>query len=326
MARDRSGRTLNYLRVSLTDACNLRCLYCMPEEISFRPARQLLTNEELSRLLRLFASLGFEKIRFTGGEPTLRDNLAGLIQNTRAIPGVREVLLTTNGAHLKQLARPLVHAGLQRINISLNTLDPGRFTFITRGGSFDKTWEGILEAEREGLSIKLNAVILKGINDRQDPAALARLTLEHPWQIRFIELMPLGDVAEFQRHGTVNEHAVFQQIQQALGPLVPLNGHNGNSMARLYRLSGAAGTIGFISPYSHPFCGQCSRARLTADGKLRLCLLQETEMDLMTPLRTGATDDALKTIMVEALQAKPDGHRLHEQHAPPNRGMSEIGG
>jgi cyclic pyranopterin phosphate synthase len=326
MPLDGSGRPIHYLRISLTDACNLRCLYCMPDQISFRPARELMTNEEVLRFIRLFAEAGFEKIRFTGGEPTLRDHLLDLIQDACKVPGLKEVCLTTNGVRLQELARPLVHAGLQRININLNTLHPKRFRQITRGGRFDDAWKGLLAADQEGLKIKLNAVILRGYNDGDDPAELARLTLEHPWEVRFIEAMPVGTVAGFQQSARVGETEVRQMITKTLGPLTPLHSEPANGNVRLYQLSGALGRVGFISSLAHPFCAACTRARLTADGKMRLCLLQEDEIDLLSPLREGASDRQIKELIRKGLSRKPARHELARHKPPKNRVMSEIGG
>ncbi|HBA84600.1 MAG TPA: GTP 3',8-cyclase MoaA [Verrucomicrobia bacterium] len=326
MPIDGSGRSVRYLRISLTDACNLSCRYCMPDQIAFRPARELMTNEEVLRLIQQFAAVGFEKIRFTGGEPTLRDNLLGLIQSTRELDGIREVVLTTNGLLLKELARPLVHAGLQRVNINLNTLQPRVYRRITRGGRFKEAWEGLLAADREGLQIKINSVILRGYNDGKDPAELARLTLTRPWDVRFIEAMPLGSVASFQQSSRVSESKVRRMVVQALGPLTPVRDSRSGGQVRLYRLQGASGRVGFISSVAHPFCDKCTRARLTADGKMRLCLLQEDEIDLLTPLREGATDKALRELIRKGLKRKPAGHDLAHRKTPRNRVMSEIGG
>jgi len=327
MTLDRYGRTINYLRISLTDRCNLRCVYCMPENITFRPRAELLQNEELLRLIPLFAELlGFQKFRLTGGEPTLRENLVEIVGAIAQLPTVRDISLTTNGLLLPQLAVPLAAAGLQRVNISIDTLDPDKFKTLTRWGKVSEVWDGINAAAAAGLALKLNAVVVRGFNDQQDAIDLARLTLDFPWQIRFIEMMPFGDVAEFQQANTVSEAELLHTIGSTLGTPTLLNQGQLDGEARLYRLPQAIGTLGFISPVSQPFCAACNRARLTADGRLRLCLLRDHELDVLTPLRAGATDAELKQLIEAAIWLKPWGHGLAEEEVPLNRVMSEIGG
>jgi len=326
MATDQHGRTINYLRVSLTDACNLRCVYCMPEQMSFRPGSALLQDDELLTLIRLFAELGFEKIRFTGGEPTLRRNLVELIRTTASTPGIKSVGLTTNGILLDYLARPLRDAGLDRVNVSLDTLDESRFRQITRWGNLRDVLAGIEAAERAGLRIKINAVPVHGFNDNGDAAELARLTLDRPWQVRFIEMMPLGGIAKFQQDNVITETEIREHIEQTLGSLAPENDGQLDGEARVYRLKGAKGTVGFISSVSNPFCAGCNRLRLMADGILRLCLLRENEVDLRKPLRAGWSKDRLKTLLRDAVHQKPWGHGLAENQVATNRAMSEIGG
>jgi cyclic pyranopterin phosphate synthase len=326
MALDRFGRNIHYLRISLTDHCNLRCIYCMPEEMVFRPSAELLQDDELILLVRLFARLGFDKFRLTGGEPTVRQNLVELVRRMKEVEGVDSLSMTTNGVMLKKLAAPLKQAGLQRVNVSLDTLDPQRFHRLTRRDRFNEVWEGILEAEKAGLlPIKLNAVVVRGTND-QDVTSLAGLTLEHPWQVRFIEMMPFAGATELQQSQVVTDAEIRARIAAEIGPLELLNGGALDGEARLYRLQGAQGEIGFISSVTLPFCASCSRARLTADGKLRLCLLREKEVDLLTPLRQGATIEDLRQIIVDGLWHKPWGHGLADGEVPLNRIMSEIGG
>jgi len=326
MATDQHGRNINYLRVSLTDACNLRCVYCMPEQMSFRPGNALLQDDELLTLIRLFAELGFEKIRFTGGEPTLRRNLVELIRITAATPGIKSVGLTTNGILLDYLARPLREAGLDRVNVSLDTLDEARFRKITRWGNLRDVLAGIEAAERAGLRVKINAVPVRGFNDNGDAPDLARLTLDRPWQVRFIEMMPLGGIAKFQQDNVITEAELRQHIEHSLGPLAPENNGQLDGEARVYRLKGAKGTVGFISSVSNPFCAGCNRLRLMADGILRLCLLRENEVDLRKALRDGWSHDRLKTLLRDAVHKKPWGHGLAENTIAVNRTMSEIGG
>jgi len=326
MPLDRFGRDINYLRISLTDRCNLRCVYCMPEDIQFRPRPELLQDDELLTLARLFTELGFHKFRLTGGEPTVRAHIVDLVREIARLPGVRSLSMTTNGLLLKSLARPLAEAGLQRVNVSIDTLDPVKFKRLTRWGDVQDVWEGIVEAEKAGLTpIKLNAVIVRGYNE-EDVVDLANLTLYHPWQMRFIEMMPFGEVAEFQQSQVITAQAMRQRIEAQLGTLIPVDGGRLDGEARLYRLAEGLGDVGFISSVTEPFCASCNRARLTADGKLRMCLLREYEMDLLTPLRAGATLSELKELVLTAVHHKPWGHGLAHNIVPMNRIMSEIGG
>lgn len=326
MAIDRFGRNIRYLRISLTDHCNLRCVYCMPEDMTFRPNAELMQDDEILLLVRLFARLGFDKFRLTGGEPTVRARVVDLVRAMKQIPGVRSLSMTTNGVLLKKLAQPLKDAGLERVNVSLDTLDPERFRRVTRWGSLEQVWEGILAAEQAGLTpIKINAVVVKDYNT-EDVVDLARLTYEHPWQVRFIEMMPFGGVTGLQRAQVVTAEEMQAIIRAHLGPLELA--HNGelDGEARIYRLCGACGELGFISSVTVPFCAACSRARLTADGKLRLCLLRDKELDLLTPLRQGASLEDLRQLIIGGIWDKPWGHGLAEGDFAVNRTMSEIGG
>jgi cyclic pyranopterin phosphate synthase len=326
MANDRFGRNIHYLRISLTDRCNLRCVYCMPEEMKFRPRAELMQDGELLQLLQLFTGLGFDKFRLTGGEPTVRANLVELVRGIAQTPGVHSLSMTTNGLLLKQLSVPLAQAGLRRVNVSIDTLDPVKFKRLTRWGDVSDVWAGIQAAEAAGLlPMKLNAVIVRGYNE-DDVVELAGLTREHDWQMRFIEMMPFGDVAEFQQAQVVTGQEMRDKIESRLGPLAPVDGGRLDGEARLYRLPDGLGDVGFISSVSEPFCASCTRARLTADGKLRMCLLREYEMDLLTPLRAGASLDDLKALILKAVYHKPWGHGLAHNVVPMNRVMSEIGG
>lgn len=323
---DTYGRRLHYLRVSLTDACNLRCVYCMPEDIRFRPAAHLMQDDELLTLVRVGASLGVNKIRLTGGEPTVRRNVVDLVAAIRAIPGIERVVMTTNGVKLAELAEPLARAGLAQVNISVDSLDPEKFRRITRRGDLGEVWRGIEAAEAAGLlPVKLNCVVTRGFND-DEVIELARLSLRNDWEVRFIELMPLGSVADFQQEQVVPSRETRARIEAAFGPLAVVPGHDGHDPARPYRIPGAVGRLGFISSVSEPFCEGCNRLRLTADGRLRLCLLRDDEVDLLTPLRAGAAFETLRGLMADGAYHKPWGHRLEQHDIAKSREMSQIGG
>ena len=322
---DAHGRHLHYLRVSLTDACNLRCVYCMPEGITFRPPASLLQDDEVLTLVRVAASLGVDKIRLTGGEPTLRRGVVDLVRAIRPVPGIQRVAMTTNGLRLVELAQPLAEAGLDQVNVSIDSLDVEKFRQITRRGDLGDVWHGIGAAEAAGLRLKLNCVVTRGFNN-DEVVELARLTLTNHWEVRFIELMPLGSVADFQQSQVVSSAETRARIEAALGPVTLVPGHNGHDPARPYRLAGAVGQIGFISSVTEPFCHGCNRLRLTADGRLRLCLLRDDEVDLLAPLRAGADFETLRRIMAEAAYRKPWGHRLEENDIARSREMSQLGG
>jgi cyclic pyranopterin phosphate synthase len=298
----------------------------MPEEMTFRPRAELLQDDEIIRLVDLFAYLGFEKIRLTGGEPTIRANLIPLVEQIASTPGIKTVAMTTNGLLLEKLSKDLFRAGLSRVNISIDTLDPKKFKTVTRWGELEDVWAGIRAATDAGLEVKLNAVVVRDYNDKDDVVDLARLTLTNPWQVRFIEMMPFGQVTDFQQSGIVTEEELKDTIGSALGKLTLVNGGNLDGEARLYKLPGAPGTLGFISSVTQPFCAACTRARLTADGRLRLCLLREMEVDLLTPLRSGSTNEQLEQIIRDGIWEKPWGHGLAENTIAVNRVMSEIGG
>ena len=326
MAFDSFGRKIHYLRISLTDHCNLRCVYCMPEDMVFRPRAEMMQDEEVLFLARLFAELGFDKIRLTGGEPTIRAHLVDIVRGITTTPGIRSVSLTTNGMLLSKLADPLAAAGLGRVNVSIDTLNPAKFKRMTRGGDMETVWEGILAAEAAGLTpVKLNAVVVRGYNE-EDVVDLANLTREHHWQMRFIEMMPFGGSTDLQTKQMVSSQEIQDRIEQSLGSLTPVNGGDLGGEARLYRISGAQGDIGFISSVSAPFCADCSRARLTPEGILRMCLLRDYEIDLLTPLRAGASLEELRKLVLEAVWNKPWGHGLANGEIAINRAMNEIGG
>lgn len=324
--QDSFGRRINYLRISLTDACNLRCVYCMPEEMRFRPRAELLSDGEILAIVQAAAELGVSKIRLTGGEPTIRPGMVELVRAIASTPGIGQVAMTTNGLLLAELAEPLARAGLRGLNISIDTLDAVKFRRITRWGDLRRVWDGIAAAEAAQIRpLKLNAVVTRGFNE-EEVVSLARLSIDHPWHIRFIELMPLGSVADFQQEAVVSSAETRRLIEAELGPLHPLAGYDGSDPARPYRLAGAAGQLGFISSVTEPFCAGCNRFRLTADGKLRLCLLRDREVDLLAPLRSGCTGDELREIMRVAVWHKPWGHGLPQGEVPQLRLMSQIGG
>ena len=325
MAFDSFGRNIHYLRISLTDKCNLRCVYCMPEEMLFHPTADLMTADECLRLVRLFAGLGVDKIRLTGGEPTVHPELIPIVRGIREA-GIYRISMTTNGLRLARLAASLKEAGMERVNVSVDTLDADKFHRITRWGRLDQVMGGVSAAEAAGLTpLKINAVIARGYNE-DDVADLAALTLKHDWQVRYIEMMPFGEVAAFAQDAVVSQEEIMARIEAELGPLKPVDGGRLDGEARLFRLKGALAPIGFISTVTHPFCESCTRVRLTADGKLRLCLLRDDEGDLLTPMRAGAGDADMRRLITDLIWRKPWGHGLPEGVIPIERVMSQIGG
>jgi cyclic pyranopterin phosphate synthase len=322
---DSYGRSINYLRISLTDACNLRCVYCMPEQMQFRPRQELMTDEEIITLVRVAASLGVYKIRLTGGEPTIRPGVVDLIREMANTPGITDLAMTTNAILLDKMAGPLAEAGLKRVNISIDTIDPDKFHTITRWGNIDDIWRGIHAAEAAGLlPMKLNCVVVRDFND-EDVIDLARLTLENEWEVRFIEMMPFGEITEFQQGNVVSYQEIRRRIESVFGPLEETR-YDYVDPSRPFRIPDAKGTLGFISSVTEPFCQGCGRVRLTADGKLRLCLLRDDEVDLLTPLREGASFEELRTMMREGAFHKPWGHGLDQGVVAETRAMNQIGG
>jgi cyclic pyranopterin phosphate synthase len=320
---DPFGRSINYLRISVTDRCNLRCIYCMPPEgVPQMSHSEILSYEEIRTVVRAAAELGINKIRLTGGEPLVRAELPKLIKMLSRIEGIQELSLTTNGTLLKNYALELRQAGLSRINLSLDTLKPDRFRYITRLGRLKDVLEGISAAKKAGFDpVKINAVVMQGIND-DEILDFARMTCEEGCHVRFIELMPFKGMAEF-----VPSVEVRQRIS-LLGKLEPCPSITGNGPARYYRLAGAKGTIGFISPLTElPFCSRCNRIRLTPDGRLRPCLLGEDEIDLKMPLRNNASTEELRRLILKAVASKPEHHHLEGGNVRPvKRKMSQIGG
>ncbi len=328
---DAYNRPISYLRISVTDRCNLRCVYCMPAEgVPWRPHDQVLRYEEIETVVQAAAELGISKVRLTGGEPLVRLGIAGLVRMIARIPGIDDLAMTTNGILLSRYAAELAEAGLQRVNVSLDTLRPERFQRITRRGQLEDVLAGMEAARGAGLEpIKINTVVIRGMND-DEVVDLARKTMEAEWwNIRFIELMPVGNgslITEAWEQKVVTAHQVRERIESALGKLEPAKMSVGGGPARYYRLPGAKGTLGFITPISEHFCYQCNRLRLTADGQLRPCLLSDREIDLRTPLRRGADVAEIKALLLEGIESKPMQHHLDECQLPEERAMSEIGG
>ncbi|MGE3165522.1 MAG: GTP 3',8-cyclase MoaA [Planctomycetota bacterium] len=329
MPIDRFDREINYLRISVIDRCNLRCTYCMPlEGLQFAPKPELLTPDEIGRLVQAAVAAGFKKFRLTGGEPTLRADLAEIVRRIRAVPGVDELAMTTNGILLPQMAFTLAEAGLTRVNIHIDTLNDLRARQIMRFTDLAKVWAGIEAAEAAGLTpLKLNTVVVKGVNDSEDVLALAARTLEHPWHVRFIELMPLGggESARFAKENFVSNQIVMHRLERAFGALEPLPSQNPSDESRNYRIPGAPGVLGFISPVSEPFCGTCNRMRITATGKFHLCLLHDQEIDVREVLRSGG-EEALRELLVFAVGQKPSGHDLAQGISTEIRSMYHLGG
>ena len=322
--RDQFGRSIEYLRISVTDRCNFRCLYCMPAEgLPWLPKAEILSYEEIAEVVRQLAPLGLRRIRITGGEPTIRPNLEQLIRLIRAVPEIEDIALSTNGAKLPAMARGLRAAGLDRINMSADSLQPDRIATIARRNlAFDPVTSAIA-AEQEGIGpIKINVVVMRGIND-DEVEDFARLTLEHPWHVRFIELMPVGEMSGLTWDHIVPSDEVLSRIS-ALGTLSPDGGpERGNGPAKYFRVDGAAGTVGVITPMTHTYCASCNRVRLTADGRLRTCLFGDHEVLLRDALRARSP---LEPLFRQALADKPKEHALLQMKVGGLRALSQVGG
>jgi len=326
---DAYNRPISYLRISVTDRCNLRCVYCMPPEgVPKRAHDEILRYEEIETVVRAAAELGITKVRLTGGEPLVRPGIVELVRMLARVDGIDDLAMTTNAILLSDYANELAQAGLTRVNISLDTLRPERFERITRCGRLEDALAGIEAAHAAGLEpVKINTVVIRGMND-DEVVDFARKTVEG-WHVRFIELMPVGNgvtIVDDWRERVVTAREIREQIETALGSLEPAKLNAGGGPARYYRLPGASGTLGFITPISEHFCTQCNRLRLTADGRLRPCLLAESELDLRTALRAGAGVEQIKALIVQAIESKPMRHHLDECRVPEGRTMSEIGG
>lgn len=321
---DPFGRSIRYLRLSVTDRCDYRCLYCMAETMTFLPRQQVLTLEELAEIGRTFVGLGVTKIRLTGGEPLIRNNIVHLVQALAATSGLQELCLTTNGSHLKALAGPLKAAGLHRINVSLDSLNPTTFNRLTRYGQLTPVLEGLKQAQAVGFErIKLNSVLLKGQNGHE-AVDLVRFALHEGFDISFIEEMPLGQVTSHSRQEAFISSADLRQHLQPYFPLTPCDYSSGGP-ARYYTTPGFSSRIGFISPHSENFCGQCNRVRVTAEGRLLLCLGNEHSLDLRRILREHPQQ--LRPSIIQAMQLKPEKHRFsHAQAVEIVRFMNATGG
>lgn len=327
--RDRFGRGIHYLRISLTDHCNLRCVYCMPlKGLTFSPSAELLTAAEIEMVVRAAVSVGFDKFRLTGGEPTLRADVVEITRRIASVEGVRDVAMTTNAILLPRLARSLKEAGLRRLNIHVDTLNAERIKRLMRFATKEEVEAGIAAAEDAGFTpIKLNCVVTRDYNDA-DVVDLARLAVERDWHVRFIELMPLGggEPSRVALANYVPSRETRARIEAELGTLTLLPITNPSDESRNFAFSHGRGVIGFISPVSEPYCGGCNRMRLTADGKFHLCLLNDDEMDVKKTIRSGGDQAAVAAILRRAVELKPTGHRLDEGLSTEERSMFQIGG
>lgn len=324
---DRFGRQLSYLRLSVTDRCNLRCRYCMPEEgVAPLAHGDILSYEELYRLARIACDLGVQKIRVTGGEPLVRKGIVDFIGRLTSLPQQPEVVLTTNGLRLGELARPLKQAGLRRVNVSLDTLRPERFLQITRREGLAEVLDGLQAAVVAGLGpVKINMVPILGVND-DEIVDFARLTLQHPWTVRFIEFMPISSDLDYSADKRITAETIREKIE-TLGPLQAEQRSKTDGPARLFRLAGGQSPLGIIPAVSNHFCGECNRLRITANGRIRPCLFSKEELDVRSVLRGGGNDEAIAALFVGATGVKPEGHQLDRLgNGPGDKRMQEIGG
>jgi cyclic pyranopterin phosphate synthase len=322
--RDSFGRSIEYLRISVTDRCNFRCLYCMPlEGLAWLPKADILSYEEITQVVTELAPLGLRRLRITGGEPTLRPELEVLIRMLRSIPGIEDISLSTNGVRLAELATTFKSAGLDRVNMSADSLRSDRIKAISRRSTRFDPMLAAAAAEESGLApIKLNVVVMRGVND-DEVVDFARLSTDHAWHVRFIELMPVGEMRELTWDHVVPSEEILHRLE-AIGPLEPTKGpERGNGPARYFHFPDAKGTVGIITPMSHTYCGSCNRVRLTADGRLRTCLFGEDEVDLRTPLRAGVP---LEPFFRSALSTKPKEHHLLQMSVGGLRALSQVGG
>jgi cyclic pyranopterin phosphate synthase len=327
MLLDPYKRKINYLRISVTDRCNLRCRYCMPEEgIPLIPHERILSYEELLRIIRVFAKEGISKVRLTGGEPLIRRGIVDFITSLSLIEEIKDLSLTTNGILLKELASDLKRAGLKRVNISLDSLRRDRFCQITRKDEYENVWEGIIESLQVGLSpIKINMVAIQGVND-DEIESFARLTLHLPLTVRYIEYMPSGNGEAWKESELLTIPQIKDRLER-MGKLIPIPSDRWDGPAMRFHFEGATGEIGLIGAVSSHFCEECNRLRLTPDGRIRTCLFSDEEIDVRELLRKGGSDHDLKERLLVALQAKPERHYINtHQFKKCQRNMSAIGG
>ncbi len=317
-------RQINYLRVSVTDHCNLSCVYCSAGSVPHLPRSEILSYEEIQRVVQVAAGMGITKIRLTGGEPLLRADLSKLVWMLSQIEDIDDISLTTNGILLSKYATELKEAGLKRVNVSLDTLKKDRFKRITSKDELGKVLSGIEAAYLAGLQpVKINMVVLRGIND-DETIDFARMSTSQGWHVRFIEFMPFG-MPKAEAFATVSAQEIRERIQ-SLGEFKPYTGQTGNGPAKYYQLPGTRGTIGFITPMTEHFCHTCNRLRLTAEGQLRPCLLDDDEVNLKEALRNGANTEELKQLIQKAVAIKREQHHLDDGLAPMRRSMRQIGG
>lgn len=323
---DTFGRAHNNLRISVTDRCNLRCTYCMPEEVVFLDKQELLSFEEIARFVRVAVPLGIDKVRLTGGEPLMRRGLSQLVEMVAKIDGIKDVGLTTNGILLADRAQELYDAGLRRINISLDALDPQRFRELARRDGLDQVIAGILAAKKAGFEpVKINAVSIRGVSEHE-VVPLARFAREHGLEMRFIEYMPIG-AEKWERDKVYFGHEILEQLEREICPLVPAPDYDPRAPAMDFVYTDGGGRIGIIASVSRPFCLSCNRIRLTCDGKLRNCLFALNEVDVKGLLRAGAADDVIQEVIRQNVRDKWEGHEINTaRFVKPTRTMHAIGG
>jgi len=318
---DRQNRKINYLRISITDRCNLRCTYCMPSDgISKKCHKEILRNEEVLKIVESSVDLGIEKVRITGGEPLIRKGIVELVRDIASFEQIKDLTLTTNGILLKRYAKDLAEAGLNRVNISIDTLNPEKYAEITRGGRIEDVLEGIREARKYGLSpIKINVVLIGGFNE-DEIESLVELTRDEDTHVRFIELMPIGEASAWNIDHFISNDSVLDKVPE----LKPIQASDIGSPAKYYQLDGAVGTVGLINPISCNFCSDCNRIRITSDGKIKPCLHSDDEIDLLAELRQGMD---IKETIKNAILNKPKEHLINDQEFEPiTRNMNRIGG
>jgi len=339
---DQFSRTISYLRLSVTDRCNLRCMYCMPDEGEetetlvktgrFLSHSDLLSYEELLRVVKLAVSLGMNKIRLTGGEPLVRKGIVDFIGRLNNVSGLDQIRLTTNGVLLKEYGKKLFENGVHQINVSLDSLKAEKFKTITGKDKFKEVWDGLMHAHEIGFRVKLNVVAMNGVND-DEFVDFARLALEYPFQVRFIEFMPVGDKNSWQKKRFIEADSIRDMVSSE-GTLTPFKKNYGAGPARMYDINapdGRSGSLGFISPISHHFCDKCNRLRLTSEGRLRACLLRDSETDLKSIIRSGGSDQDIVDSIRQTILNKPQGHMLEDELGVQEKAgcsgkMSRIGG